>query len=99
MSPRRRPWFLRAEERLEPGKQRIFAAEYVIERSYRHRLRAMASQEAAERIKLGRRAVQRHHSGRRRSAERQLDAEALPGLGKQGVVASGEAGADLTVFV
>src|SRR5581483_371356 len=59
---------LLSEEGLEPGEQGIFAIQHIVERGHRNRVRAMIAQEAAERVELTRRAVQRHHSGGRRPA-------------------------------
>src|SRR5579862_2699848 len=61
-------------------------------------LLALVAQEATERIELGGGAVQRHHAGRRRSAERRFHTEALARLGEQAGITFGETGADFAVF-
>src|SRR5579871_3728284 len=89
---------LLTQERFEFREERVFAIEHIIERGHRHRLRAPLAQETAERIELGRWAVQRDHARRGRRTERSHDAKAVMGLRQHRRVASGEAGADLAVF-
>src|SRR5206468_10688937 len=54
----------------------IVAREDVAEVGDRNRFGAMLAQEGRQRMHLGGRAMQRHHSGRGRLAERQYDPEA-----------------------
>ena len=68
------------QECLKPGEQRIVAVEHIVERRHRNRVGAVGAKEAAERVKLRRRAVQRDHSRRGRPAERRDHAEAIMGL-------------------
>src|SRR5579872_6228770 len=51
-----------SQERLELGEQRVLAVEHIVQRYHRHRLGAVLAQEAAERVKLARWAVQRQHA-------------------------------------
>ena len=80
---------LLSQECFELGKQRVLAVEHVVQRSDRYGFGTARAQEAAERIKLRRWAVQRDHSGRGRAAERRHHAEAVVRLSQHRGVATG----------